>query len=156
MAISQRLQKYLDDNNVKYVVVSHSRAYTAQEIAARVHVKGSQLAKSVVVKGNGKDYMVVLAASHKINFDKLKEFLGLKDLRLANEQEFKDLFADCEVGAMPPFGNLYELPVIVDEELYKDVEIAFNGGNHVDVVKMTFADFERLVKPQKASFGEHV
>jgi len=156
MAISQRLQKYLDDNNIKYVVVSHSRAYTAQEIAARVHVKGSQLAKSVIVKGNGNDYMVVLAASHKINFAKLKDFLKVKTLRLAEEQEFKDLFDDCEVGAMPPFGNLYGLPVIVDEVLYKDVETAFNGGNHVDVVKMAFEDFERLVKPQKASFAEHM
>ena len=154
MPICDKLKRYLDDNQIRYIVIAHSRAYTAQEIAASAHIKGKNLVKSVIVNADGKHYMVATNANQKINTDKLKNTLGAANVHLEHEDGFKDIFDDCEVGAMPPVGNLYNIPVLVDESLYKDAEIAFNGGNHTSVVKMSFADFERLVKPQKVAVAE--
>jgi Ala-tRNA(Pro) deacylase len=154
MSVLKRLKEFLDENDVKYVKVSHSPAYTAQEIAASIHVPGKELAKTVILKVNDRFSMAVLPASHKINFSVLKEVLNNKDVRLANEDEFKDIFPDCEVGAMPPFGNLYNLPVYVAKALTEDKEIAFNAGTHTDVVRTSYRDFERLVNPTVATFSE--
>lgn len=150
---SKKLKEFLDQNNVKYVTIRHSLAYTSQEIAASAHIKGKNLAKTVLIKINGKMAMLVLPATHKVDFELLKNALGNENVRLANEQEFLDKFPECEVGAMPPFGNLYNMEVYVDESLSEDKEIAFNAGTHVELIQMSYEDFERLVKPMKMKFS---
>ncbi|MEG8946181.1 aminoacyl-tRNA deacylase [Rosettibacter firmus] len=150
---SKKLKDFLDQNNIKYVTIRHSLAYTSQEIAASAHIKGKNLAKTVLVKINGKMAMAVLPATHKVDFDLLKKAVGYENIRLANEQEFLDRFPECEVGAMPPFGNLYNMEVYVDEALSEDKEIAFNAGTHVELIQMSYEDFERLVQPKKIKFA---
>jgi len=147
------LKEFLDKNKIKYVTIKHSVAYTAQEIAASAHIKGKELAKTVLIKVDGKLAMCVLPASNKINFDLLKETLSGKNVRLANEVEFKDKFPECDVGAMPPFGNLYGLDVYAEAVLAKDEEIAFNACSHVELIQMAYKDFERLAKPKMMKFS---
>ena len=118
-----RLQEFLDTHQVKYSTIKHSPAYTAQEIAAVSHIPGNEMAKSIIVKLDGKMVMAVLPASHRINFNRLKQVTGAKTAELATESEFEELFPDCQLGAMPPFGNLYDLSVFVDESLADDEEI---------------------------------
>lgn len=149
----ERLKSYLDENKVKYVTIKHSSAYTAQEIAALAHIPGKDLAKTVIIKINGKMAMAVLPASYKVSFDDLKETLGMTEVRLAYEQEFIDKFPDCEAGAMPPFGNIYGMEVFVADSLAEDEEIAFNACSHTELIKMKFSDFERLVKPKRIKFS---
>jgi Ala-tRNA(Pro) deacylase len=143
----KKIQDYLNRNAIKYVIISHSPAYTAMEVAASAHVSGKELAKTVMVKVDGKMTMVVLPASYKIDFGLLKEITGTKNIDLAEEVEFTYMFPNCEVGAMPPFGNLYNMEVYVSETLTKDTEIAFAAGFHNELIKMTYKDFEKLVKP---------
>lgn len=150
---SKKLKEFLDSNNIKYVSIKHSSAYTAQEIAANAHIPGKELAKTVIIKINGKMAMAVLPASYKVSFDHLKDALGVNEVRLAYEQEFMDKFPDCEVGAMPPFGNIYGMDVYVAESLAEDEEIAFNACNHTELIKMNFSDFEKLVKPERIKFS---
>jgi len=152
----QRLKEFLDAENVKYVSISHSPAYTAQEIAASAHVPGKELAKTVMVKLDGRMAMAVLPASRKVDFAKLGQAAGAGEVELAGERDFRDMFPGCEVGAMPPFGNLYNLDVYVSEELAEDEEIAFNAGSHTELVKLAYRDFERLVEPKVAqiAYGE--
>ena len=149
----EKLKDYLDMNNIKYVTILHSPSYTAQEIAASVHVKGKELAKTVMVKLDGKMAMAVLPASHKVDFDRLKTASGSRDVVLATEQEFKGLFPGCDVGGMPPFGNLYGMDVFVSRPLTEDREIAFNAGSHYELIRLAYQDFERLVKPRIADFS---
>lgn len=149
----QKIKEYLDEKGVKYVTISHSPAYTAQTIAASAHVPGKELAKTVVVKLDDKLAMAVLPASKKIDFKLLKSVSGSKNVSLASEQEFKDKFPGCEVGAMPPFGNLYDMDVFVTESLAEDDEIAFNAGSHTELIRMKYGDFDDLVKPQKVHFS---
>ena len=144
----RKLKEFLDKEGVRYVTVTHSVAYTAQEIAARAHVRGQNLAKSVVVKLDGKMAMAVLPATFKIDFDLLREASGAKEVDLASEREFKDMFPDCDLGAMPPFGNLYGFDVYVAKTLTEGEEIAFNAGSHTELLKLPYAEFERLVKPK--------
>jgi Ala-tRNA(Pro) deacylase len=146
--IVKKLKDFLDTHGVKYVVISHSRAYTAQEIAASAHVPGKELAKTVMVKVDGKLAMVVMPASHTIDFDLLKKQTGAKNVHLATEEEFMQKFPDCEVGAMPPFGNLYDVEVYVSGKLADDEEIAFNAGSHTELIRLPYADFTTLVKPK--------
>jgi len=150
---SKKLKSFLDENKIKYVSIQHSSAYTAQEIAAIAHIPGKDLAKTVIIKIDGKMAMAVLPASYKVSFDNLKNFVGAKEVRLAYEQEFMDKFPDCEVGAMPPFGNIYGMEVFVAESLAEDEEIAFNACNHTELIKMSFSDFEKLVKPKRIKFS---
>lgn len=150
---SKKLKEFLDNNNIKYVTIKHTVAFTAQEIAASAHIKGKKLAKSVLVKINGKMVMVVLPGSYKVNFEQLRAAFENENVRLANEQEFMDKFPECEVGAMPPFGNLYGLEVYVDQSLAEDEEIAFNAGTHTELIQMSYPDFERLVQPKKMKFS---
>jgi Ala-tRNA(Pro) deacylase len=152
---TKMLREFLDQNKVRYVTVKHSVAYTAQEIAASAHIKGKELAKTVLIKVDSKMAMCVLPASYKIDFDLLKETLGGKTVRLANETEFKDKFPECDVGAMPPFGNLYDMEVYAEEVLAKDEEIAFNACSHVELLQMSFKDYGRLVKPRLLKFSFH-
>lgn len=151
----QKLKEFLDKENIKYVSIKHSSAYTAQEIAALAHIPGKELAKTVVVKINGKMAMAVLPASYKIDVNLLKEITGTENLRLADEAEFKDKFPDCEVGAMPPFGNLYNMEVFAAHSLEEDDEIAFNACSHTELIKMSFKDFKRLVNPKITEFAFH-
>jgi Ala-tRNA(Pro) deacylase len=149
---ASKLKDFLDSNQVKYVAVSHSPAYTAHEIAASAHVPAKDLAKTVMVKVDGKLMMTVLPATHRIILLDLQNGLGADRVELAKEEEFRDIFPGCSVGAMPPFGNLYGLEVVVAERLTKDEEIAFNAGTHTELIKLAYRDFERLVKPKVLRF----
>lgn len=140
------LKEFLDKQHVKYVAMTHSPAFTAQEIAASAHVSGKELAKTVIVKADGKLAMVVIPANSHVNFSKLKEAIHAT-VDLASESEFKDKFPGCEVGAMPPFGNLYDLPVYVSKQLTQQANIIFNAGSHSELLQLPFKDFERLSKP---------
>jgi len=151
----KKLIRYLDENNVKYITITHSQAFTAQQVAASAHIKGKEMAKTVMIKINGKMAMAVLPANYHVDFHLLKEITGIEDVVLAHESEFKDLFDDCETGAMPPFGNLYGLDVYVAQSLKEDEEIAFNAGTHSELIKMRYDDFERLVKPKILKFSVH-
>jgi len=149
----RKLREYLDNNKIKYVIISHSSAFTSQEIAASAHIPGKKLAKTVLIKIDGKMAMAVLPASDKVDFDLLKDTLGNENVRLAYEQEFMDKFPDCEIGAMPPFGNLYGLDVYVAKSLTVDEEIAFNACSHSELIRMVYSDFERLVNPKILDFS---
>jgi len=143
-----KLQEYLDSQHVKYVSIKHSPAFTAQEIAASAHIPGQDLAKTVVVKLDGVMALVVLPATRMVRLNHLKAAVGAGEAELASEQEFKGQFPDCEVGAMPPFGNLYNLDTLVDETLAGNHEIAFNAGTHTELIRMAYQDFDRLVRPK--------
>lgn len=143
-----RLKEFLDSNHVKYVTVSHSLAYTAQGIAALTHTPGKELAKTVIVKVDGKLAMAVVPASAHVGLSLLKAATGATTVELASELEFKDHFPDCETGAMPPFGNLYGMKVFADEGLVRDPEIAFNAGSHRELMRLSWRDFQRLANPQ--------
>jgi Ala-tRNA(Pro) deacylase len=149
----QKLREFLDSENVKYVVMSHSLAYTAQEIAASAHIPGRELAKTVIVKLDGQMAMAVLPASYRVDFDLLRSASGAGKVELAGEQEFRETFPGCEVGAMPPFGNLYGMPVYVAASLTEDEEIAFNAGSHTELIKLSYQDFARLVGPTVLKFS---
>jgi Ala-tRNA(Pro) deacylase len=148
-----KVRAFLDSHHVKYVVVGHSPAYTAQEIASLAHVSGKEMAKTVMVKIDGKMAMAVLPASYNVDLENLRQGLGAARVELAHEWEFKHLFPDCEVGAMPPFGNLYNMPVFVAEELTKDKEIAFNSGTLTELFMMEYKDFKELVRPKVIRFA---
>ncbi len=149
----KKLKDFLDSNGVKYVTVNHSAAYTAQEIAASAHIPGRELAKTVMVELDGRLAMAVLPASMKVDFDRLQRVAGAQKAGLADEVQFSDLFPGCEVGAMPPFGNLYDMDVYVSQRLAEDEEIAFNAGSHTELIRLAYADFDRLVKPRVAKIG---
>lgn len=149
---SRRLKEYLDKNEIKYVSIQHSPAYTSQEIAAQAHIPGKILAKTVIVKIEGKMAMVVLPATRKVIVQELRQALEAEKVTLATEAEFKELFPDCELGAMPPFGNLYNMEVYVSPELANNEQIAFNAGTHSELIRMNYKDFERLVQPKVISF----
>jgi Ala-tRNA(Pro) deacylase len=148
-----RLKEFLDSNHIKYVTISHSLAYTAQGIAALTHTPGKELAKTVIVKIDGKLAMAVVPASAHVGLTLLKTAIGAKNVELASETEFRDRFPDCETGAMPPFGNLYGLGVFADESLTHDAEIAFNAGSHRELMRLSWSDFERLAQPQVLRLG---
>ena len=152
----RKLREFLDSQQVKYVTIKHSPAYTAQEIAASAHVRGKELAKTVIVTLDGQMAMAVLPASRKVGFDLLGQATGAESVQLASEQAFRDMFPGCEVGAMPPFGNLYGMDVYASKLLAEDEEIAFNAGSHTELIRLAYKDFERLVKPKVAhiAYGE--
>ena len=144
----EKLRKTLEKSRIHYVSLPHDPAFTAQGIAATAHVSGNELAKTVMVKLDGRMAMAVLPAPRKVNFDRLREAAGASSAELAHEAEFAALFPNCEVGAMPPFGNLYDMEVYVDEPLTHDEEIAFNAGTHTELIRMQYEDYAKLVKPK--------
>jgi Ala-tRNA(Pro) deacylase len=144
----KKLEDFLDDEGVRYVTIRHSRAYTAQETAESAHIPGKELAKTVMVKIDGKMAMVVVPASDRIDLERLKRATGGGKLELASEGEFKRLFPDCEIGAMPPFGNLYGMDVYASSKLAEDDEIAFNAGSHTELIRLSYDDFARLARPR--------
>lgn len=149
----KKLKEFLDKNKIRYVSIKHSPAFTAQEIAESAHIPGKNLAKTVMVKIDDKFAMAVLPAKYLIDIDLLKAAAGTDNVELAGEKEFRDMFPDCDPGAMPPFGNLYDMPVYAADTLTKDEEIAFNAGSHTELIKLRYEDFERLVKPKIVRFA---
>ncbi|MFQ5963958.1 MAG: aminoacyl-tRNA deacylase [Candidatus Scalinduaceae bacterium] len=149
----RKLREFLNNHNIKYVTIAHSHAYTANEIAASAHIPGKELAKTVMVKVDGKMSMAVLPASYKVDLNLLREAAEASNVELASEQEFKDMFRECEIGAMPPFGNLYDMKVFVENSLAEDEEIAFNAGSHTELIRLSYKDFESLVKPKVVKFS---
>jgi Ala-tRNA(Pro) deacylase len=143
----EKLKAFLDENGVTYDTVQHSTAFTTQEAAAAAHIRGREVAKTVMVKVDGEMAMAVLAAPDHVDLEHLREVTGARILELASEEEFRDLFPTCEPGAMPPFGNLWEMRVFVDQRLREDERIAFAAGTHHELVRMAYGDFERLVNP---------
>jgi len=148
---AKKLKEFLDAHQIKYATIRHSAAYTAQEIAALAHIHGKELAKTVMVKVDGKMAMAVLPAPNKVDMSRLRAAAGAESIGLATEAEFKSLFPDCETGAMPPFGKLYRMSVFAS--LTKDDEIAFNAGSHSELIRMAYQDFERLVQPAISEFA---
>jgi len=146
------LKEFLDKEKVKYLNITHSPAYTAQEVAASAHITGREFAKSVVVELDGRMALAVLPANRKVVMQDLCEVTGSNNVKFASEDQFKERFPGCETGAMPPFGNLYGMDVYVAENLAEDEEIAFNAGSHTEVIRMAYQDFERLVKPKVVNF----
>lgn len=153
MTARQRLERYLREEGVSFDTMIHSVAYTAQEVAAAQHTPGRQLAKVVLVDADGQLVMLVLPASFRVDFPRLKSVLKAKKVRLATEEQFAGIFTDCEVGAMPPFGSLYDLPVYVDESMSGVPEIVFKVGTHTTSIKMRYADYQRLAAPSIADFA---
>ncbi len=149
---ARKLKEFLDSKNIKYVSIQHSPAYTTQEVAASVHVSGRDMAKTVIVRIEGTLAMVVLPANRKVVLSDLREMLGAERVKIAGEEEFKDQFPDCEIGAMPPFGNLYGMEVYVAPSLTQETAIAFNAGTHTEVIKLAYQDFARLVNPKVINF----
>ena len=154
MNCKERLEAYLRENGVSYESQHHARAVTAQEVAAAEHVPGKMFAKTVMVLADEKMVMLVLPAPHHVNPEKAAAALGAREVRLADEERFEDVFPDCEVGAMPPFGNLYDVPVCADRALSEDEAIVFRAGTHTDTMSISYADFERLVGPTVAEFAD--
>jgi Ala-tRNA(Pro) deacylase len=155
MSVPQRLKTFLDSNGVPYESLPHSTTYTAQGTATMMQVSGKEVAKTVVLCAGAlgeETILAVLPGPRHVRFDKLAAVVG-KPVRLATEEEFSRLFTDCELGAMPPFGGLYNLPVYMDESLVGDEHVIFNGGTHHDAVRMAYEDFVRLAKPIICSFA---
>jgi Ala-tRNA(Pro) deacylase len=150
---AKTLKEFLDRHNIKYVSITHSTAYTAQEIASLAHIKGKELAKTVIVRIDNAMAMAVLPASYRVDLSLLKAAAGGKKIALASEAEFRDRFPECETGAMPPFGQLYGMAVFADESLTIDQEIAFNAGTHHELIRLSYEDFARLVQPKVAKFS---
>lgn len=145
--------EYLKEHDVDYELLTHPAAYTAQEAAASAGVSGKQYAKSVMVKVDDDIKMAVLAAADKVDLNALKDIFGAKKVRLAGEDEFQDLFPDCDLGAMPPFGNLYDVDVVLDQGLAGESAIAFCAGSHSELMRMAFSDYQRLAQPQMGDFA---
>jgi Ala-tRNA(Pro) deacylase len=148
MSILRKLKEMLDEAKISYEVHSHLQAFTAQETAARQHLSGKDMAKVVMLEVDGALAMAVIPASRMISLNAVKASLGAKEVRLATEDEFASRFPECEIGAMPPFGNLFDLPVYVDPTLEEDEAIFFNAGNHQQTVEMRYRDFAQIVQPR--------
>ncbi|HYA30506.1 MAG TPA: YbaK/EbsC family protein [Acidobacteriota bacterium] len=154
MAILKKLKALLDEAKVPYEVYNHALAYTAQEIAAKQHFPGDEMAKVVMIWADKEMVMGVIRGNDKISLNLVRDSLGTRNARLATEDEFTSRFPDCEIGAMPPFGNVFGIKVFVDPALEKDPYIYFNAGNHVQTVRLKFNDFTALVKPQIVQLAE--
>jgi Ala-tRNA(Pro) deacylase len=155
MNCKHRLEGYLRENAIPYQTQHHARAITAQEVAATEHVPGKMFAKTVMVTADEETaIMLVLPAPYHVNPEKAAAAVGTREVHLAEEERFAETFPDCEVGAMPPFGNLYDVPVYVDKTLAEDETIVFRAGTHTDTMSVIYADFERLVEPTLAEFAD--
>lgn len=152
MAIPRQLIEYLDSQGVGYQCCRHSPVYTAQGVAHAQHISGKKVAKVVIVSAGGRKLMAVVPACHRVDLEKLENLLG-SSVRLASEGEFQNYFPDCELGAMPPFGHLYNLDVWVDAALKNQPDIIFKAGTHLDTIQMSFKDFEKLVRPKLGDFS---
>jgi Ala-tRNA(Pro) deacylase len=154
MKCRERMEQYLRENGVAFEVMTHSEVFTMQEVAAALHVPGNQVAKVVMVKADGGMVMLVVPAPYRLDFGKVGVLLGAKKVSLAKEEDFAGLFPDCETGAMPPFGNLYDVPVYADKALGEEEHIVYRIGTHRETIKMSYADFARLAQPRVGVFAE--
>jgi len=151
-----RLKEVLEKNNVNYVSILHGKAYTAQELAHTMHIPGKEFIKSVVtVDNNGKNYLIALPADYRLNLNKLAKTLNVEKMDLVPEEKMGTMFPNTELGAMPPFGTLYNINTIVDQHVTMDTEIVFNAGTHSEAIKMKYADFEMMEKPIVAEIADH-
>jgi Ala-tRNA(Pro) deacylase len=153
MKCRERMEKYLRENGVGFQVQTHKQAFTMQEVAAALHVPGNQVAKVVIVCADKDKVMLVLPAPYRINVDQVRDMVGAKRIRLAKEEEFADLFPDCATGAMPPFGNLYGVPVYIDRSMSEEPDMVFRIGTHRETMKIAYADFVRLAQPVVGDFS---
>jgi len=144
----EKLRDFLDDKHIKYVSIIHSQAYSAQETAKSAHIPGHEMAKTVILNADGEMIMVILPASEILDFELVAGAIQADSVHLASEQDFKGLFPSCEIGAMPPFGNLYNMPVYIEESLRDNKDIAFNAGSHTELIKLSYQDYDRLVQPK--------
>ena len=144
----QRIKDYLKSHNVPFTSIYHPISFSAPRTAHAAHISGKDIAKPVIVKMDGKLMMVVTSANERLNLKFLKKMFHASEVELANEEEFKYIFKDCETGAMPPFGNLYGIEEYISEKLTHDEEIAFNAGTHTELIRMNFKDFNSLVHPK--------
>lgn len=154
MSIPRRIREYLDSQNVPYEWLPHPQAYTAQEVAHSLHISGKRLAKVVVVNADGRLVMAVLPASHRLMVAELKGAVEARQVEMLPEGELAKVFPDCDLGAIPPFGNLWGVGVWVDRSIADQGEIVFNAGTHVDAVRMKYGDYAGLAKPRVARFSE--
>jgi Ala-tRNA(Pro) deacylase len=153
MNCQERIEEYLHNQHVPFQVQQHERSYTAQEIAESEHIPGKMVAKMVMVFADDRMVLLVLPATYVVDFSRAERVVGAKHLRLASEKEFAAAFPDCEVGAMPPFGNLYHLPVYVDRSLAEDETIIFPVGTHTETMSVKYADFQRVASPSIGVFA---
>jgi Ala-tRNA(Pro) deacylase len=150
------VQSYLDEAGVQYRLSHHPTAYTAQDLAAAEHIPGQKVIKPVVVRADGHFVMCALPASHRVDVEELREQLAAQQVELAEEEQLKSLFPDCEVGAEPPIGRIYGLPTLMDESLMKDDYVTFQAGTHRDAVTMRLSDYRRVAQAEVAHFGRHL
>ncbi len=155
MAKMTDLLRYLKSNKIEFQVMEHDPAFSAHDVAAVAHVPESEMAKAVLLKIDDHFWMAVLRSDQRINEQMIRRVFGARLVHLAHEEDLGMLFPDCQIGAMPPFGNLYGLPVLVEESLAEDEEIVFNACTHTKSIRMKFKDFRRLAKPVIAGFAEH-
>jgi len=148
MTCKEKLEAYLREQGVPFERQQHSIAFTAQEVAASEHLPGDIVAKVVMVFADGDMVMLVLPASHRADLTKVSAALAATEVWLADEHEFAEIFRDCDIGAMPPFGNLYGVPVYMDRILTEDETIVLQAGTHTDTIRMAYADYARLVNPK--------
>jgi len=153
MPLSERLRSFLDSHQAEYSITTHSKAFTAREVAVAEHLPAREVAKTVVVFGDGEYHMIVIPANKLVDFQEVRLALGLSQVRLATEDELAKLFPDCELGAMPPVGGVYGFAVYLDSSLASEDTIAFNGGTHRDVIHMRTADYRRLAQPTIVSLA---
>ena len=150
------IQSYLDEMGVSYRLSHHPMAYTAQDLASVEHVPGRQVIKPVVVKADGRFVMCALPASHRIDIAALREQLEAQEINIADEQKLSELFPDCELGAEPPIGRLYNMPTLMDESLVADSHVTFQAGTHRDAITMSLAEYRRVTQPEMGYFGKHL
>ncbi len=150
----EQLTKFLNSQEVRFETLIHPQAFTAQEVAHALHKTGKVLAKTIVVEADGKIVMTVVPAHHKVNLGAVKKVVGAEDVHLVPETKLRELFPESDLGAMPPLGPMYNLPVIVSKALAEEPEIIFNASTHTDCVKMNYADFARIVNPTVAEVSD--
>ncbi len=153
MAMSKKLKEFLEKEGVEFEHTTHPEVYTTQEVAAVEHERGRHVVKTVVLKADGNLVLAAVPAALKVDLEALRKLLQAKQVAVAEEHEFASVFPDCEVGAMPPFGNLYGLPLWLDKRLTTCDHVVFNAGTHTDTIRMSFADYERLASPQVGEFA---
>jgi Ala-tRNA(Pro) deacylase len=153
MTISARLESLLAESGADYEVIDHPLAFTAQEEAAASHISGRHWAKTVAVLVDGSPAIAVVPATRRLDLEKFRKLVGSGKVEIAREAEFQELYPDCDLGAMPPFGNLYGQTTFVDESMREEEKIAFHAGDHMTAIEMSFADFERLVEPVPGEFS---
>ena len=154
MAIPQRIRDFLDSQNIPFETLHHSQAFTGQEIAHSLHISGQKCVKAVAVAADGKTVLAVIPASHRLNLEELRATLEVSQLEMLHERELVGLFPDCDLGAVPPFGNLYGIEVWVDRAVADAEEILFCAGTHEDCIRMRYSDFSRVALPRLGRFSE--